>query len=465
MKADKILLIQPRHIYAPPVTEEVLGHVYMPTSLLTIAAILNELEVETEIVDENINTVRYDHNIIGLNLLGAPYIPSAMRFEKKLFDTFRNDFQLLIGGQVASGLTDTDFINLFSEQTMNGNSNETICNVFHKVDFKIPAKEKISLIPIYEKIGDHFLKQYLSTEFSFYLSQGCKFSCSFCGADRSSVYSGKIAANENYREIDIALADFEYLLKKASEFKIDKLRVYLSNLDLFQTPLKLFEFASGVLDIKNRYRNIGVEIRGLSTSSSFLKAHKKYPYVIEQMINAGIVQIGFGIDGATAKVYKKTRKPQTIQQSLDVIDICHKIYGIIPEILMVFGHNNLEDEEALSLAVKFCKDMQVKYLAVPRPHIAKDMIPGNDGWLHPKNTKKLFEFYKNPMLFQNLDFTATPSQITHPNSIFREMVTKYYIKVCELPGSLTQYVLPELPTMTDDELQNTRLFNMKRYDI
>ncbi len=151
------------------------------------------------------------------------------------------------------------------------------------------------------------------------------------------------------------------------------------------------------------------------------------------MVKAGLEQIGFGIDGATPNVYKETRKPQSVQESLDTIEICRTEYNITPETLMVFGHNNIEDEEALKLDVKFCEDMQIKYRAVPRPHIAKDMVPGNDGWMSPKNEKIRQEFYANPMLFQNLDFTAVPSPITHPTSRFRELVTKYYKMVCDLP--------------------------------
>jgi hypothetical protein len=94
------------------------------------------------------------------------------------------------------------------------------------------------------------------------------------------------------------------------------------------------------------------------------------------------------------------------------------------------------------------------------------MVPGNDGWMNPKNEKIKQDFFANPMIFQNLDFTAVPSPITHPNSKFRELVTKYYKMVCDLPKPvLTQLVLAELPTMTPDELAFVRLHNQERYDI
>lgn len=436
----------------------------MPTSLLTISSILYEIGVETTIYDENITNVNYDHNIVGINLLGAPYISVAMQIEKMLIDKFEKNFSLLLGGQVISGLTDTDFKSLFSDRTFNGNSSKTISNIFNIDELKIPKIENVSLVKTYEKIGDESLRLYLQSEFSFYLSQGCKFSCSFCAANRALI-GQKGVVQEVYRDIDIALKDFEYLIEKAVYLNIKSLNIYFSNLDLFQTPSKLHQFAEGIVRIRKKHISIDVKFRGLSTSSSFLAAHKYYPQVIHKMIDAGLTQIGFGIDGATAKVYKKTRKPQTVKLNLEVIKICREKYNITPEILMVFGHNDLEDEEALSLALSFCEYMMSTYQAIPRPHVAKDIVPGNDGWMNIKNNEIIREFYKNPILFQNLDFTAVPSPITHPDSEFREMVAKYYKKVCELPGSLTQYVLPELPSMSKEELHQVRLHNKKKYDI
>jgi len=464
---DKILLVQPRHIYAPPFKEKALGHIYMPTSLFTIAAMLKEAGLGVEIVDENISETDFNHNIVGINLLGAPYIPIAIEIEKKLYKKYGTNFQLLLGGQVVSGLSKIDMKSLFSYQTINGNRIKTLSDLFGISEEKFPKKESVSLQSIYEMIGDDILKLYLSNEFGFYLSQGCKYSCSFCGAHRTiTVGERKQRVTENYRDINIALSDFEYLLEKAHYFKIKKLQVYLSNLDLFQNPLKLFPFAEGVAKIKSKFPSVEIKLRGLSNSRSFLHTHNKYPYVIEMMVKAGLEQIGFGIDGATPKVYKETRKPQNVQESLDTIEICRTQYNITPETLMVFGHNNIEDEAALRLDVKFCADMKLKFGAVPRPHIAKDMVPGNDGWMNPNNEKIRQEFYANPMLFQNLDFTAVPSPVTHPNTNFRELVSKYYRMVCDLPKPvLTQLVLAESPTMTADELAFVRLHNMERYDI
>ena len=273
----RILLVQPRHIYAPPKSKKKNGHIYMPTSLLTIAAILNEIGIRVKIVDENISDFDFDENIIGINLLGAPYIPYAISIEKKLNMKYGNDYRLLIGGQIVSGLSKIDLKNLFSSKTLNGNLSKTINEVFYIDEKKIPKKENISLIKVYDQIDPEMLKLYLSNEFGFYLSQGCKYTCSFCAAQRTiNIKTNKKRIVEQYRNIDIALNDFEYLINKAIHFKILNIRVYLSNLDLFQNPLMLFAFAEGVVKIKKKYPNLAIKLRGLSTSRSFLRANKDF---------------------------------------------------------------------------------------------------------------------------------------------------------------------------------------------
>lgn len=464
----KILLIQPRHNYAPHYSENKIGHIYMPTSLLAAASIFLAIGVEVEFIDENIIQSDLNHNLVGINLLGSPYIPIALEIEKRLKLKYDNDFLLLIGGQIVSGLSQVDMYSLFSPQTINGNSYKNLSKYFNVKEETIPKVENLSFQDVYNLIDEKIFKLYLENEFGFYLSQGCKYSCSFCAAKRTIILSDLGIKNrevEVFRNIDLALADLEFLIKKAINFGIKKIQIYLSNLDLFQNPQNLFPFAEGVVKLTKKYHPLKIKMRGLSTSRSFIKAHIRYPYVIKEMVKAGLFQIGFGIDGATPKVYKETRKPQTVKESLDAVKISRESYNITPETLMVFGHNNKEDEKALELAVVFCKDMQEKYGASPRPHVAKDIIPGNDGWFNPSNRNILEQFYKNTFLFQNLDFTAVPSPITHPNPEFRSLVTKYYKMVCDLPNSLTQYVLAELPDMSESELKSVRLHNQGRYDI
>ena len=65
------------------------------------------------------------------------------------------------------------------------------------------------------------------------MSQGCKFACDFCAAD-------KLMA-ERYRDLDVVEDEITTLSDLASGFGMDKMTMYLSSLDLFQSPDKLVE--------------------------------------------------------------------------------------------------------------------------------------------------------------------------------------------------------------------------------
>lgn len=109
---------------------------------------------------------------------------------------------------------------------------------------------------------------------------------------------------------------------------------------------------------------------------------------------------------------------------------------------MVFGHVGVDTEQSLKHAYDFVEAMVDKYGAIPRPHIAKQCIPGNDGRSDSKFQKEVSMLIENPTLFQSLDFTALASKLTHPDTAFRDMVNHYYLEMCKLPGNTTQPIIP-----------------------
>ena len=78
----KIDLIQPRHNYAP---KEGVGHIYMPTSLLTAGARLLNAGIDVTFHDENLRPLEVSSNYVGFNLLGAPYIPEVIKLQQTKF--------------------------------------------------------------------------------------------------------------------------------------------------------------------------------------------------------------------------------------------------------------------------------------------------------------------------------------------------------------------------------------------
>ena len=77
----KIDLVQPRHNYAP---KEGVGHIYMPTSLLTVGARLLNAGVDVTFHDENTKPLEVSSDYVGFNLLGAPYIPEVIKLQEKI---------------------------------------------------------------------------------------------------------------------------------------------------------------------------------------------------------------------------------------------------------------------------------------------------------------------------------------------------------------------------------------------
>ena len=460
----KIDLIQPRHNYAPP---QGLGHVYMPTSLLTAGARLLNAGVDVTFHDENIRPTKVSSDYVGFNLLGAPYIPEVINLQDRIRQEC-GEKTFLAGGQVISGLSQDQLVQLFGNSTHNGNDDSALARVLGIDRKRLTSPEQTSLIPAYERLDAEAMKMYLSREFSLFVSQGCKFSCDFCAAVRTykdSETGQTIRVQESYRHLDVIKTDLDYLVRKAKSFGLEELQLYLSNLDVFQTPAQLLKFVYTVQEVKQSNPDFKIRLRGLATVDSFLRAKEDMPNSIEELVNAGFHTVGFGVDGWTKEVWKAVKKGHnTEEKCLEAIRSSKDDFGITPEILMVFGHPTADTEESLSAAYQVTRMVVENNQAVPRPHVSKDFIPGNKGWRSLEHAKAVESLLAHPESFQSLDFTALPSKLTHPNEKIRELATKYFLKMCELPGNTTQYVKPITPDLTPKEIEKVKKFNQNHFD-
>lgn len=459
-------LIQLKHIYS---SKEGEGQIYLPTSLLTAGARLNYAGIQVNLFDENIRQYTGKAEIIGISLLGAPYIWKAIQFMRYIRRQRNNKIVFLLGGQVINGLLPSQFERLFGKfNAINGNIDNNLAELFNFNSRLLSAPESTSLIDMYQRLDDTDMYKYLSNEFSFYVSQGCKFSCEFCAAvrTRKNCETGKkIYAKEVYRDFSLIQRDLSYLIKRAKALHIDELKIYLSNLDVFQTPVQLYEFAKICNMVKKENPGFVLRLRGLSCPDSFLKAISDCPDLMKELTEAGLESIGFGIDGMTPEVWKGIRKGHnTEKKCIEAIELASLKYNITPELLMTFGHNDVDNEKSLMAAYEFTKQMIELYGAIPRPHIAKSFIPGNDGWFDIKNRDKVETLMKNPFAFQSLDFTALPTSFTHSNKEIRTLSKKYFLKMCALKGNTTQYVKSFTPRMSKNSMRKIETFNLNRFD-
>lgn len=454
--------MQPRHTYAVPNQE---GHIHLSSPLMIAAArvLAARPDLDFRLLDENFGVESRDMieaDIVALNLVGAPYIPRAIDIIRR---RVRSGAKVILGGQICSSLNDEEFATMFGMrddvELFNGNDDKNLRQIF-ELSSCLPSKESVSQVQVWEKISEDKMSAYLSREFSFYVSQGCAYNCDFCQADK--------AKPEKYRDLKVIKEDLTYLAGKAVSLGLDRISFYMSNLDAFQTPTKLLEFAGIIEEVKIKFK-IDIQFRCLATLECFLRAKE----IIPILKKAGLKSVGFGVDGGTAEVLASVNKKHNIyrgnrcalQKASDAISLCAE-NDIIPEILMVFGHPG-ETEESLKSALDFVREMAEKYKALPRPHVAKHIIPGAKEWRNPQNTKIVQHFIHNPDYFQATDYAALASELTHPDAELRALTNKYYLAMCKIREGSTQWIYPDTPEFRAEAVkQGTTIeaLNQGRFD-
>ncbi len=455
---NSIVLIQPRHCYARRVTSDNCGHTYFPTALYTMAARLRTIGFGVVVRDENISPWSGEADVVGVSCIGSPYFPVVASRLSELRE--QGVSKLIVGGQGVSGLTESEFAKLFGADTINASNEQELVARQVLPQFP-PAQECVSICDEIGSLDDETFRKYFSSEVPLYLSQGCRFRCTFCAAIRSNDTNPRV--REAYRQLPCVEAELHTIVEKSQALGLLENSFYLSNLDLFQTPDSLGGFVASVRGILAKWPGHRFHFRGLSTTTSFLVVQQKSPNLIEEFAKIGLDRVGFGIDGATEKVWKAIRKPQS-KNSLRAIALAREQFGLQPEALMVFGHADHDNQESLSLAVDTVKRLSDEYGAIPRPHVAKGLVPGNDGWRVPAAWQRDF-LLENPWAFQFLDFTCLPTDVTHEDPALRDAVKKAFLEICSMPNCLTQYVMPEDQRLPVAEFQEVIEFNEGRFDI
>lgn len=425
-----------------------------------MAARLRSLGVYVRVYDENISEWCGSEEAVGLGSIGSPYMFAISTRLSQLRD--RNVSKLLVGGQGIRGLSRDEFSQLFGTETINGWVDAELI-ASNLLSTHPPPQERASIANEIAKLSDAEFHLYFSTEVPLYLSQGCRFSCTFCGAQRSDPAQA-VRVREKYRDISCVEAELTEIVRRSHALGFLENRFYLSNLDLFQTPTSLSRFVEVARSISTAFPEHRLRFRGLSTTNSFMTVHRKSPDLIHRFVEAGLEQVGFGIDGATPEVWRAIRKPHTKSTCVEAVAVAREFYGLRPEALMVFGHDGHDDRRSLALAVSTVRFLNEEYGAIPRPHVAKSLIPGNDGWsLGTDGWQKKF-LLDNPWAFQFLDFTCLPTDVTHQDADFRAAVTAAFLEICAMPNCLTQYVLPE-DRRSPHQFAEAVRFNRNRFDI
>lgn len=242
---------------------------------------------------------------------------------------------------------------------------------------------------------------------------------------------------EKYRNMELMRKDLEYLVARAKKLGLDRFTMYLSNLDIFQTPAMIRQFAETVIDLMERH-NFSIEFRGLAGVRSFEKMQENEPDLLPLLAKAGLVAVGYGVDG-DSRVWSAIKKHQNLGDSGDELGKCvaaiqsTRAAGITPEILMVVG-SLVDTEETLEAAYQFMKDMTERYGAVPRLYVTKSILPGAEDWKAEQNHGLVERLLAEPELFLVLDYVGFASEISHPDPSLRRLVNRSHWRMVSLLG-------------------------------
>ncbi|MES2409702.1 MAG: radical SAM protein [Patescibacteria group bacterium] len=412
----KIVLLQPAYPYGK-------SQVYMGGALISVGSQLLALGFEVTMFDLNmtdiqtIMSVLQNADYVGVTVIGSPYIPGTIEIAKQLAML---DIPVLIGGQVIAKLGQREFITLFAGTNAVQIKNQVDLAEMLAVDpASIPDAFSISLIPMWERMGDEMLHKYLKNEMTLVFSQGCHFQCAFCAAEKKQ--------RERFKGSEHLCHDLEYLVGKAKEFGLKKLEFYTTSLDFFQNVAEVQERLQIIASVQET-SGIQIKIRCLSCMVSFMKASKEIQDFEVLLRQAGLWCVGFGIDGLDSLVWlsQKKRQNKTLEQVWTCLDYAEKI-GVQAEALLVMGF----PEERIRMMFKY---LQFAFVAgwkhkriVLRPYLAKPQIPGNDHWGADDPDR---EFVRLPQKFKSLDFCAIGSPDTNPIWWHRWSANLVFLLIC-----------------------------------
>lgn len=453
LHAPSVVLAQPQAPYGP--------HIMTPGPLWVAGAQLLQAKPDLDLTfqDENLRPLQAGNaDIVGFNALGAPNFPEIIR----LLGTLRSDQQRMLGGQVINSLSNETREQIFGTNILYGNNLLELCTAL-QIDIRtLPAPEKTSLIPVYERIADEDLRSYLThtvdgkllpKEVAFYLSQGCGFNCNFCAAVKNT--------KERYRETDIIEKDLRFLMTKAKGFGVERLEMYISNLDLFQTPAKLKEFAETVEKLKAESPGFTFGMRGLATTTAFTHCRNAHPDILEAIQKAGLHTLGFGIDGTEATWALMNKKHNQETNTMPAIMACME-HGITPEVLMVIGHQE-ETGKDMEAAFQITKKLAEENGAMSRPHVWKP-LPGSDFWKEYSRGKIMDLLAQDPDAFTAFDVLAAPSPVSHADENVRRVVGIYNERYLALPSNRTASIRPLGWWLSEEQVRENKAWNQGKCD-
>ena len=396
---------------------------YMSGSLMNLGSRLLSCGVDVSFADLNHTTLdssgtqekvrRSDH--VGFTVLGPPYIPTIARNIATLRDSgFAKP--ILLGGEGVTRLRSSDFSAWFDyPDVQQHRTDEDVVDALGLSARSLPSMFDTSMRPMLERLSEEERRRYLTSEFSLFISYGCKFNCRFCAAAK--------AMRERYRDLAGLEDEVEYICHYLDSIGHPVLRVYLSSLDIFQTAENLDQYLATVSRICRKYR-LQLDARGLATSRCTVEACRADPELPRRLAGYGLTMVSFGADGADEETWaRENKKHNTVSELVEAVRFM-RAGKITPELLMIFGFP--EDRwKQVWTAIKFSLKHAMKGVII-RPYLAKSVTPS--GFWEDDNTQ-VQAFVQNRDLLIKLDYAMLGSAETHPSWWQRQMVNIAYLGI------------------------------------
>jgi hypothetical protein len=455
-----VLLIQPRSAWG--------NHVYLVNGLLATATrlalagfnyVIRDLNIDAAVPQNYIDSA----DVIGISILGSPYIPQGIKLAKEL-RTQGYQGRFFLGGPIMENISLDDWQKLFQ-----ANGLDKIVPIQQELDLalalgqhnNLPKIDHSSMSKAIEALPEYMRRAYFEKEFCIFTSDGCIFNCTFCGAHKNR--------KETFRDPTAFRDEMATITKMVAKYAGPKpeYEIYLSTLDGLQTRETMEQTLT---IIREEFDNAGVfvPLRFLATSKYTSMALKSDPAILKRWYNLGVRCIGIGVDGDDEETWNQLRKNHNDRDEIRLALTGIQDAGMTAEAFMIFGGPH-EKPEATEKAVTACKNLSQQGVKV-RPYFMKLRTPKNwDATLkHTKDEEEarfiIDPFLDNLDLFYHLEYAMLGSKLTNPDPGQRDRVNKAFLEVVDYLnqtplGCPTQ---PLLPTEDGDEQAKAYAYEWNR---
>ena len=309
-----------------------------------------------------------DADIIGVGVLGTPYIPEALSVVREIRAKGVAQ-RVVVGGQGVMRLTHEQFGRIFAGlgDVVIATNDTEIANAFRRP--ALPSAYDTSMdVACLAVVPRHCMEVYLSQEWCLFTSDGCVYSCGFCAASKGQ--------REQFRPTRAVEKEIAVLAAMTLSIGKTFADVYLSSLDITQNPEQMEAVLAAASSMAATY-GVQLRMRGLATAKTLVRAIRNDPDILTRWRDYGVHTIGMGVDNSGKSVWFREHKVHNTDADIDAALMAISNAGMTPEALTVVGFREDSTREiftAMENALRYAA-MPLAHRVVVRPYLGKNPHP------------------------------------------------------------------------------------------